>query len=127
MQNPDKQSIRRAGQRVPYDEWIADNLREMGEENTDAILRAREHGETLKHRGHWSTALICVVILINVVSLGVVIAIGLGKLRYNNAYSVPAIIGANFAETWALTKIAMKFYFHADSPDRSRQGPGPRK
>ena len=107
-----KKTIIARSRKIPSTDWRSSNRSVLREENQDALLIAREHREKLKHRGWWSLALIGIAIAINLVSLFVVIAIGYGWITYPSDLAVPAIIGANFAETWALTKIAMKFYFN---------------
>lgn len=114
----DKKTLIKASIKLPYSQWVANNYSNLDSDRQDAILRAREHGETLKHRGWWSKSLIGIVIAINAVSLIIVLLIGMGKLKYNTDLAVPSIIAANFIETWALTKIAMKFYFTADNEDK---------
>jgi hypothetical protein len=114
----DKKSLIASSKRVPFDEWLSKNLGSLTEDEQEAVLRGREHSETLKHRGWWSKTLIIIVAVINIVSLFVVVAIGFGWMKYEGALTVPAIIGANFAQTWALTKIAMKFYFNLNKQER---------
>lgn len=117
----DKKSLIASSKKLPFDEWMSGNWNSLSEDEQEALLRAREHSETLKHRGWWSKSLISIVILINLVSLFVVIAIGFGWMEYDGELAVPAIIVANFTETWALTQIAMKFYFNNSKKDDDKQ------
>ena len=117
----DKKSLIANSKKVPFDEWMSRNWSSLSGDEQEAILRGREHSETLKHRGWWSKTLICIVVLINIVSLFVVIAIGFEWMKYDGELAVPAIIAANFAETWALTKIAMKFYFNSKKEDEKQK------
>lgn len=121
MADPRKKRIIRLSTKVPYEKWVVESISELTEEKQIAILRAREHRTTLRHRGWWSASLMGIVILINIVSLFVVISIGLGWMHFDGDYAIPAIIGANFVETWALTKIAMNFYFNSHQEDKSDQ------
>ncbi len=114
MATVNKQTIIASSRKISYNDWLTNNISVLSEDKQDALLRAREHSEKLKHRGWWSIALIGIAVAINAVSLFVVIAIGYGWMTYPGDLAVPAIIVANFAETWALTKIAMKFYFNDD-------------
>ncbi|HSE29266.1 MAG TPA: hypothetical protein VLA77_01635 [Candidatus Saccharimonadales bacterium] len=110
----DKRQLIKESQPIPREQWRLDNWTTLSDKEQRAFLISREHAELIKHRGYWSFSLIGIVIAINIVSLAVVILIGLGRMQFNGDLAVPSIITANFVQTWALTKIAMKFYFSDD-------------
>lgn len=111
----DKRQLIKESKPIPKEQWRRDNWTTLSEKEQRAFLISREHAELIKHRGYWSFSLIWIVIAINIVSLMVVILIGFGKMHFNGDLAVPSIIAANFVQTWALTKIAMKFYFKDDA------------
>jgi hypothetical protein len=77
----------------------------------DAKAKAMRRRQVAMHRHIWSFSLLGLVALLNIFSMAVVVLIGQGKLNYPASSTVPAVIAANFGETWTLTRIAMKFWF----------------
>ena len=65
MADQQKRRLIRTSKPAPYDAWVAHNLSKLSDDKQAALLRAREHTETLKHRGRWSQALIAIVVAIN--------------------------------------------------------------
>jgi hypothetical protein len=96
---------------IPPQDWEDMFYPQLEDYADDATAKAIKRQQVTRERQIWSRSLLVLVIVLNAFSIGVVIAIGMHKLQYNTSWAVPAVIAANFAETWALTKIAMKFWF----------------
>lgn len=113
-----KQAALQAARPVPLQTWVDERYYpEIADYKDDATAKAIRRRQVIRHRAIWSFSLLGLVVVLNIFSMTTVILIGMHKLNYANGWSVPAVIVANFAETWTLTKIAMKFWFNHASDE----------
>jgi|GEM_PF-3257862 len=106
-----KQAAIKHARTVPSQDWTDMLYPQLEDYADDTTAKAIKRQQVINERNIWSRSLLALVIILNIFSIVTVIAIGMHKLNYNTSWAVPAVITANFAETWALTKIAMKFWF----------------
>jgi hypothetical protein len=110
-QGVQKSEIIKASARPSTERWIMHNRDSLTEERAESVLRAQEHADLIRHRAYWSFALMFVVVALNIFSMTIIASIGLGYMKFAGDAAVPSVIAANFIETWALTRLAMQFYF----------------
>ncbi len=96
---------------------------ELAEENEDELDFAFENAhlnfhirlEKKRRREKWDNVLTFLVVAGFFFSYVVIILIGFHVMNFdNNAFAVPSVVAAGVVETYALAKLAIKYFFNDD-------------
>lgn len=93
---------------------ILDKYNFLEKKKTKAELDAEEKEDIIKLRRRWSNWILACIILIAISDIAIVFFIGLGLLKFQNNYALPAFIGESIIKIIVLAIIIVKFLFNSN-------------
>lgn len=117
-----KEAMRNGGTFTDTEEAIERKLGELHQNETWAMLIAKERQEIIQMRSRWSNWILFVIVAISFFDMVLIIGIGRMWFVFNNSYSVPLFIGESLIKLLGLAFLIVHFLFNNNSMGKNKNG-----